>query len=167
MKAVLELLNSLISSAEVPGFLIEMVCVALPPIFTSPKSTEDGVVTTAFEAFGENALELDPQPVSPMPRKIEEAKIAIAPIFRLRERAIESEFALRCFLNIRSEEQFRLLRIKRHLHKVIWCFGQPMQKGPPPSCGDHDVELLRLADCRIDPAEVLGTGDDSPKWGMY
>jgi hypothetical protein len=91
VNAVLELLRSVISTAEVPGFLMEMVCVAPVPIFTSPKSMDAGVVTTAFDALGENVLEFDPHPVRPVLSRIEQARNAIAPSLYSGERTINSE----------------------------------------------------------------------------
>jgi hypothetical protein len=79
VKAALELLSVAICIAAVPEFLIDICCVAPVPTSTSPKSTDDGVVTTAFEALGEKALAFDPQPVSPVPSTRDEASNAIAP----------------------------------------------------------------------------------------
>lgn len=103
---MLELLSSLISIADVPGFFMEMVCVAPLPIFTSPKSTDDGVVTTAFEALGENVLESDPQPVSPVPSRREQASSAIAPSLYAEVRVIDSGTGgqVACLRSIRNEE---------------------------------------------------------------
>lgn len=121
VNALLELLNSVIWIAVVPGFSMEISCEAPVPIFTSPKSTEVGVVTTALDALGVNALELEPQPVSPAPRSIEQARNAIAPNLCWRERAIDFECALLsdCSLDIKYEEEVRFLLIRRHLNKVI------------------------------------------------
>ena len=93
VNALFELLNSVISIAEVPGFSMETLWEAPVPIFTLPKSTELGVVTTAFEALGVNALEFDPQPVSPAPSSIVQARNTIAPILCRHERAADFEFA--------------------------------------------------------------------------
>ena len=126
VNAALELLSSLISSAEVPGFLMEIVCVAPLPIFTSPKSMDDGVVTTVFEAFGENALESDPQPVSPVPRKREQARNVIVPSLFPGARMIGSTEGgqIDSLREIRNEE-VRFLFIRASPKRN---FGQPMQK---------------------------------------
>lgn len=133
VKAVVELLTSVISSAVDPGFSMEIFCVAPVPILTSPKSRDVGVVTTAFEALGVNVLESEPQPVRPAPTSMEQAMNAIGSNLRQRERALDLHFsALRtgCSLDIRYEEEVRFLLIRRHLAKSFWCFGQPMQKAP-------------------------------------
>jgi len=128
---LLELLRSVISSAEVPGFLTEMVCVAPVPIFTSPKSMETGVVTTVLLVLGENAFEFEPQPVNPVPIRMEQARIAIAPILYSGERVIDSEVALRAdgSLHIKYEE-VRVLLIRRHLSKVILVFRSADAESP-------------------------------------
>ena len=77
MKALLELVISVISIDEVPEFLMEIVCEEPVPIFTSPKSTEDGVVTTAFAPVDENARESDPQPARPTLNRMEQTRAAI------------------------------------------------------------------------------------------
>lgn len=80
MNAALELLSSVICSAAVPEFLMESFWEAPVPIFTSPKSTDDGVATTgsAFELLDENARESDPHPVNPRLNRMEQATAPIA-----------------------------------------------------------------------------------------
>ena len=64
------------------------------PIFRSPKSTEFGVVTTAFDALGEKDLESDPQPVRPAASNAQQAKKAKAPDLRSKAGAIFCALAL-------------------------------------------------------------------------
>ena len=82
VNAALELLSSVICSDAVPEFLMEIFWDAPVPIFTSPKSTDDGVATTGseFELLDENARESEPQPVSPRLNRMEQAAAPIAKV---------------------------------------------------------------------------------------
>jgi hypothetical protein len=113
VKAALELLSAAMSIGVVPEFLIEICCVAPVPITTSPKSTDDGVVTTAFDAGVEKALAFDPQPVSPMQSRREQARNAIAPSLYSGEGVIDSGTGgqSNSLAGIRNEEvRFLLIR---------------------------------------------------------
>jgi len=78
VNAVFELLRSVIFTAEVLEFLIEMLWVAPVPTFKSPKSTDDGVATTGSAFVEEKARESDPQPVRPAVNRREQARTAVA-----------------------------------------------------------------------------------------
>ena len=78
VNAVFEVLRSVIFTAEVLEFLIEMLWVAAVPTFKSPKSTDDGVATTGLAFVEEKARESEPQPVSPALNRREQARVAIA-----------------------------------------------------------------------------------------
>jgi hypothetical protein len=108
--AALELLSSVICNADVPVFLIAMFCEAPVPIFTSPKSTDEGLATTALA--DENEREFEPHPVSPAPSSREQAKTAnaytlsgkIAPEERISSRTADLCLAFK-------EEEVRVLFI--------------------------------------------------------
>ena len=82
VNAVLELLSSVTCTADEPEFVMETVCEAPVPTGTSPKSTVDGVAMTVAVSGAENALERDPQPVSPTADTIRQANAADSPYRR-------------------------------------------------------------------------------------
>ena len=83
LNALLELLSSVICTAAVPEFFMEICCVAPVPIWTSPKSTDVGVATrgAAFEAAKVRELELQPESATLSIRA--RAAIVIVPAWKM------------------------------------------------------------------------------------
>ena len=62
----------------------------------------------------------------------------------------------------------RFLLIKRHLSKVILLLRSADAENPAkPAAGGTYKSCVGMTECRIDPVEVSGTGDDSHECGMY
>jgi len=65
VNVALEVFKSAICIADVPEFVITTLRYTGVPTFTSPKSTVDGLTTSADELVEENGLVSEPQPESP------------------------------------------------------------------------------------------------------
>jgi hypothetical protein len=130
VNAPLELLRSVNCKDEVPEFVMEMFFETAVPTFTSPNSTAVGVTMSGAALVDENALESDPQPERPRLRLTQTS--ARAPDTtrpcRLSLLVISGRTADTSLTS--NNEKLRILVIKRHLTKVVWCFGQPMRKWP-------------------------------------
>jgi len=105
---------------------MEIFCEAPVPIFTSPKSTSDGVATTgsAFEpADEENARELDPHPANPRLSRVLEASAAIRPALRRSDRLFNRAWLISRrtadFSLMFKKEEVRALLISRHLRHIL------------------------------------------------
>jgi hypothetical protein len=111
LNAALELFSSVICNAEVPVFLIEIFCDAPVPTFTSPKSTKEGLATTA--SGDENGREFDPHPVRPAPTSREQPRTASAYAFSRKLAAFEERQSWRTadLCVVFKEEEMRVLFI--------------------------------------------------------
>lgn len=121
VKAPLELLNDVTSTADFPEFAMEMSFAARVPTVTSPNSTDDGVDTTGL-AVDENARALDPQPVSTRLSGIQQTIATIKPALRTSKRcsgSVCSQTAGFCLAS--KDEELRISVIKRHLSKSFRC----------------------------------------------
>lgn len=123
VNALLELLSSMISTAVVPEFLMEIFCEAPVPIFRSPKSMSDGVAITGSAFDDENERELEPQPANPrLSRALDASATKMLAILRC-ERLSNGEWLISrqtaVFSLVFKKEELRALLISRHL-RHIW-----------------------------------------------
>jgi len=127
VKALLEVLRSVICTSVEPEFLMDTCCEAALPIVTSPKSTEAGVAITGSAFAEENVFEFELQPESAKVSRHARAVIAVGP-----ERSVDDWICRRAsdFSKDSKKKLLRSLLIRRHLSRAILCFGQPMQWNP-------------------------------------
>jgi hypothetical protein len=113
VNAPLELLRSINCMGQVPEFVMEMFFEDAVPTFTSPKSTDDGVMTTEG-AVVEKALDSDPQPEIPRLRSTPQTSARAAALRPCRLSIVWVVFGRTADTSLASNNEKRILFINRH-----------------------------------------------------
>jgi hypothetical protein len=161
LKVALDVLNSAIWTAEVPLFVMATFRYTGVPTFTSPKSTVEGLTTSAGvpELVEEKGLVSDPHPVRPRLIPIAATERAItAPVARLFELFFLLDTPGRTgwtFSSIAKDKILRNANIGITCASGIWRSKSANAASPPhPANGGIDVYAALVTISRIVLAEA-------------